>query len=190
MYMKQTRGLATAVVPIDEEPHYYDIQLTDYKVEYKAGETDLTKAFTCTLYFKNNDSRPFDYSIVSRVGTDDSVYGDFNLNHLSSLSLQPGEEGDGTPDLSYDLEKIKEPTDLHLVISIDYRYPLFPLFKLLDIVVKPGTTVTPKGTTAIKTNPIDIDQDAPYYDLQGRRLQGQPTRKGVYIQKGKKVMVE
>ena len=184
-------GLATAVVPIDKEPHYYDIQLTDYKVEYKAGESDLTKAFTCTLYFKNNDSRPFDYSIVSRVGTDDSVYGDFNLNHLSSLSLKPGEDGDGTPNLSYDLEKIKEPTDLHLVISIDYKYPLFPLFKLLDIVVKPGTTVTPKGTTGVEELKngrwkMEDGRSDVYYDLNGRRVMN-PT-KGVYIVNGKKIL--
>ncbi len=183
-------GLANAVVPIDKEPHYYDIQLTDYKVEYKAGETDLTKAFTCILYLKNNDKRQFNFPIISRVGTDNSVYDDFTFYHYHDMNLEPGEEVDGTPDLSYDLENIKEPTDLHLVISIDYKYPLFPLVKLLDIVVKPGTTVTPKGTTAIKTIPISKHDDAPYYDLQGRRLQGQPPRKGVYIQKGKKVMVE
>jgi hypothetical protein len=29
-----------------------------------------------------------------------------------------------------------------------------------------------------------------YYDLQGRRLQGQPTQKGVYIVNGRKVVIK
>ena len=38
--------------------------------------------------------------------------------------------------------------------SLFTNYPFFPLVKLLDIIVKPGTTVTPKGTTAILQIPL------------------------------------
>ena len=30
---------------------------------------------------------------------------------------------------------------------------------------------------------------APCYDLSGRRLEGQPSRKGIYIQNGRKLIV-
>ena len=32
--------------------------------------------------------------------------------------------------------------------------------------------------------------DANYYDLSGRRLEGQPTESGIYIVNGKKVIVK
>ena len=43
-----------------------------------------------------------------------------------------------------------------------------------------------KEASAINHVQADVD-DAPWYDLQGRRLQGKPTRKGVYIYGKKKV---
>ena len=32
--------------------------------------------------------------------------------------------------------------------------------------------------------------DADFYDLNGRKLNGEPTRKGVYIQNGRKVVIK
>jgi hypothetical protein len=46
------------------------------------------------------------------------------------------------------------------------------------------------GTTGIETidhGPLTIDR---WYDLEGRKLQGQPKQKGVYISKGKKVVIK
>ncbi|MBR4533753.1 MAG: hypothetical protein IKO85_04320 [Bacteroidaceae bacterium] len=65
-------------------------------------------------------------------------------------------------------------------------YNEFVFAKLLDLNIKPGTIVTPEGTTnAIGT--IDTsDADAPFYDLQGRRVSH--PRKGIYIQNGKKII--
>ena len=33
------------------------------------------------------------------------------------------------------------------------------------------------------------DCDAPFYDLSGRRVKGQPTTPGIYIQRGKKLII-
>lgn len=182
---KGDNELATTTMTVDKEPHFYDLQVTDYKVEYKAGEKDLTEAFNCTLHIKNNDARPLKAVLVSRVGTDDSVYGEFHQGHCATLTATPGEEGDIRPDLWSDLRRIKEQKDLHLVISI--YYPTFPIVKLLDITVKPGTIATPNSTTAISTVKAEgSDDDAPCYDLQGRSVTN-PT-KGVYIVNGRKVV--
>ena len=60
---------------------------------------------------------------------------------------------------------------------------------LLDITVKYGTIVTPEGVTAVKgIRTVDDNRNTPYYDLQGRQLNGKPTQKGVYINQGRKVV--
>ena len=49
--------------------------------------------------------------------------------------------------------------------------------------------VQPELPTAISTVEADTDTDADvYYDLSGRRLEGKPNTKGVYIKDGKKVV--
>ena len=54
-----------------------------------------------------------------------------------------------------------------------------------------GTIVTPEGVTAVKGIPtVDGNRNTPYYDLLGRQLNGKPTQKGVYINKGNKVVIK
>ena len=48
-----------------------------------------------------------------------------------------------------------------------------------------------EGTTSIDNlNVNDNDNEATWYDLNGRRLQGKPSQKGIYIKNGKKVVVK
>ena len=47
------------------------------------------------------------------------------------------------------------------------------------------TTVTPEGTTTVISTIDAPDADAPFYDLQGRRVSH--PHKGIYIRNGKKV---
>lgn len=46
------------------------------------------------------------------------------------------------------------------------------------------------GTTNIQTMTSARSEDATYYDLHGRRLQGRPTQKGIYIVNGKKTIIK
>ena len=48
-----------------------------------------------------------------------------------------------------------------------------------------------EGTTSIDAidNAANNDANATWYDLNGRRLQGKPSQKGIYIKNGKKVVV-
>ena len=55
--------------------------------------------------------------------------------------------------------------------------------KIYSIKVTPGAT----GIDTIKDSRSSVDD---YYTLDGRKLQGQPTKKGVYIVNGKKVVVK
>ena len=45
------------------------------------------------------------------------------------------------------------------------------------------------GTTGIHAQE-SVTDDAPWYDLSGRRIEGRPTKKGVYIQNGRKVVIK
>jgi hypothetical protein len=50
-----------------------------------------------------------------------------------------------------------------------------------------------EGTTSIdnvNANPNLNDNEATWYDLNGRRLQGKPSQKGIYIKNGKKIVVK
>ena len=174
--------LANTTLTVDKEPHYNDIELTDYKVVYKADEKDMTKAVECTLNIKNNDLRPLFCEIYSRIGNDGSENCNFRSVLPSDIDLMPGESDEVEAYLKHDLKEIEEPTDLHLVVMIYYNNYCF--VKLLDLNIKPGTTVTSQGTTGIGNIEAPEAPDAPFYDLQGRRVSH--PRKGVYIRNGKK----
>ena len=45
------------------------------------------------------------------------------------------------------------------------------------------------GVNAVDNGQLTIDNDG-WYDLNGRKLEGMPTRKGVYIINGRKVVVK
>ena len=53
-----------------------------------------------------------------------------------------------------------------------------------------GITSTPASTSGIRT--IDDEQNAmdSWYDMNGRKLQGKPTRKGMYIHSGHKTIIK
>ena len=45
------------------------------------------------------------------------------------------------------------------------------------------------GTIDMRTGGFDFDADG-WYDMNGRRLSGKPSQKGVYINNGKMVIVK
>lgn len=53
-----------------------------------------------------------------------------------------------------------------------------------------GIGIGEGGATAIEKSHLIIDNSAGvWYDLQGRRMQGQPTRKGIYVRNCKKIVI-
>ena len=52
------------------------------------------------------------------------------------------------------------------------------------------TIVFEGGTTKITTTDFTDYTDGVFYDLNGRKLQNTPTKKGVYIMNGKKVVIK
>lgn len=50
-------------------------------------------------------------------------------------------------------------------------------------------TVTAIGTLHTRTGEVSFDSEA-WYTLDGKRLAGQPTQKGIYVNNGKKVVIK
>lgn len=53
-----------------------------------------------------------------------------------------------------------------------------------------ASLVTDKETTGIEAPLLEVFEESHWYTLDGRRLQGPPTRKGIYIVNGKKVVIK
>ena len=175
-------GLVThdkAKVTVENSPHFYDLQLVDYTIDYKDSKT-----IDAVFYVKNNDTRlwqdPFSIVMQSSMEGANSVRGS---SHDAVPSGQIIELiGLGLEDVLY---QDAAPKDVRIMVYPDYAGFFLGDF-LLDVTVKMGTKVTPQGVTAIDgIRTVDSNLDAPYYDLQGRRLQGKPTQKGLYIHNGK-----
>ena len=85
-------------------------------------------------------------------------------------------------------EDDSNPGDIRVTIRSTYKSNLY-LKTLLDITVKYGTVVTPEGVTAVEgIRMMDDNRNTPYYDLQGRQLNGKPAKKGIYINQGRKIV--
>ena len=51
-------------------------------------------------------------------------------------------------------------------------------------------TLDPTGINAVKSEELKVKSEGQWYDLNGRRLNGRPTKKGIYINRGSKFFVE
>ena len=176
-------GLVThdkAKVTVENSPHFYDLQMVDYTIDYKDNRT-----LDAEFYIKNNDTRTWQrpYSIIMLA---DMEGAETPMKGISYDPIPTGQILQLLP-LALDgiLDKVDVQKDAHIMVYPDYAGFFLGDF-LLDVTVKMGTKVTPQGVTAIDgIHTVDSNLDAPYYDLQGRRLQGKPTQKGLYIHNGK-----
>ena len=180
-------GLVThdkAKVTVENSPHFYDLQMVDYTIDYKDNRTLETE-----FYIKNNDTRTWQrpYSIIMLA---DMEGAETPMRGISYDPIPTGQILQLLP-LALDgiLDKVDVQKDAHIMVYPDYAGFFLGDF-LLDVTVKMGTKVTPQGVTAIDgIRTVHNHQDTPYYDLQGRRLNGKP-KQGLYIKNGKKVVIK
>ena len=166
-------------VTVKNSPHFYDLQMIDYKIEYLDNRT-----LEAEFYIKNNDTRTWQrpYSIIMLA---DMEGAETPAKGISYDPIPTGQDLKLFP-LALDgiLHKVDVQTDARIMVYPDYAGFFLGDF-LLDVTVKMGTKVTPQGVTAIDAiRTVNCEQDSPYYDLQGRRVNGKPA-KGVYIKNGK-----
>ncbi len=165
-------------VTVENKPHFYDLQMVDYTIDYKDSKT-----IDAVFYVKNNDTRLWQdpFSIVMQSNMEGA-----NPSSGSSHDSIPQGKTIELTGLCLDavLYQVDEQKDVRVMVYPDYAGFFLGDF-LLDVTVKMGTKVTPQGVTAIDgIRTVDSNLDAPYYDLQGRRINGKPS-KGLYIKNGK-----
>ena len=61
---------------------------------------------------------------------------------------------------------------------------------VIDIVWMPADALAPGEATGIRTTSGPSLNGEEWYDLQGRKLQGKPTKKGMYINNGRKMIIK
>ena len=61
---------------------------------------------------------------------------------------------------------------------------------VIDIVWMPADDLAPGEATGIRTTSGPSLNGEEWYDLQGRKLQGKPTKKGMYINNGRKMIIK
>ena len=172
-------------VTVKNSPHFYDLQMIDYKIEYLDNRT-----LEAEFYIKNNDTRTWQrpYSIIMLA---DMEGAETPMKGISYDPIPTGQILQLLP-LALDgiLHKVDVQKDAHIMVYPDYAGFFLGDF-LLDVTVKMGTIVTPQGVVTAVDNirTVDNHQDTPYYDLQGRRLNGKP-KQGLYIKNGKKVVIK
>jgi hypothetical protein len=177
-------------VPIPNKTKAYDFQILDYRIEYLEPE-QLTN---CSITIKNNDDRDygdpyqFEFGILTNYEVVD-VY-----KRTVDISIHSGEtvviDGDDNyfNKLPFEHEDNNNPGDIRVTLKSTYKSDSV-ISTLLDITVKYGTVVTPEGVTAIEgIRMMDDNRNTPYYDLQGRQLNGKPAKKGIYINQGRKIV--
>jgi hypothetical protein len=61
---------------------------------------------------------------------------------------------------------------------------------VIDIVWMSADALAPGEATGIRTTSGPSLNGEEWYDLQGRKLQGKPTKKGMYINNGRKMIIK
>ena len=175
--------LDKTVVNIEKDPHLFDLKVVDYKIEYR-DRFDLN----ALIYIKNDDTRtwkkPYSISMQSTMVGETGRISGSNYDTIppgQTMELDASEL-DGIFSTSENLN------DIRILIGTSYG-KFVQGTTLLDVTVKKGTTVTPSGVTGISTIHREPSSNNLIYDLQGRRVNGQPAR-GIYIMNNKKIIIK
>ena len=162
---------------------YYE--LMPGKVVYHVCMTDNPEA---TIPQGRPDEKISLLANIGEVGYDALVKGEWQKEAFDYLTALPEKGGDGSYTITKELTMEVEPGKKYYVrsafvqflgddqnesdqISSAFKYEVF--------------TVDETGVINVIR---EVKDSGSYYDLHGRRLQGQPSRKGLYIHKGKKVV--
>ena len=158
-----------------------------------------------TVVSKYNGQNPEDYELYAWNGSDWDLYmtmhSDYNAQGLPVKSTQSmsvmGMTYTNTMTYEYDdhgqILRSETSSGFGIVTTADYTNTYDADGNLIKQVCSTmGTDVTmylfwSKGGSAGLDRVMDSEKASAYYDLGGRRLNGQPTKKGIFIHNGKKV---
>ena len=150
----------------------------------------------------NSDSYPAEYNLAG------NIYFTAENVEVPATTLVTDEWGEYTMTSTFQRLGAQESIYVLNVGEVRNGYPEGSIFERNYRATRPfeaytthrGSSPAPKffmigmpgddGTTGIVTVGIGSPNADTWYDLQGRKLQGKPTQKGVYIQNGKKITIK
>lgn len=150
----------------------------------------------------NSDAYPAEYNLAG------NIYFTAENVEVPATTLVTDEWGEYTMTSTFQRLDAQESVYVLNVGEVRNGYPEGSIFERNYRATRPfeaytthrGSSPAPKffmigmpgddGTTGIVTVGVGSPNADTWYDLQGRKLQGKPTRKGVYIQNGKKITVK
>jgi hypothetical protein len=160
-----------------EPPH---LKIVDAKLNPESGKVGKTNTLTLTIhnedeedYTSSLDATLYYYGHIKAEDIENSRYHDYTYVEESGAYIRAGKDAEVTYTF-----KLNEDGVILLKLYTEKK-------ELMDTYV----LETNDPTAAISTLEVDEPDDAPYYDLQGRRLNGRPVQKGVYFHQGKKVLI-
>ena len=176
-------GSTTVAFDQDYEFEFVDLEVVAYKLE-------LTK--DCILNYnviiKNNDTKN---NWPKYSGRPDLLHVEF---------IDPDFGGGGNYNDNVKIEKGKEVT-LHdhfevwsdpetVTFFIEERLCDGQVKRIFEKSLKPGETLTFPEETSISNVPTSEDDSPSFFDLKGQLWKEKPTKKGIYIQNNRKVLVK
>lgn len=156
----------------------WNLKIMDFKIAPESGQVGKTNTITLTIH--NEDEEEYTKSLkltlnfyghIKAEDIESSRRHDYAYSERAAAFIRAGEEAE----VPFNV-KLEEDGVILMKLYDDNS-------TLLDEYV-----IEVYDPTAISTIEVDESDDAPYYDLQGRRLNSRPVQKGVYFHKGKKVL--
>ena len=162
---------------------YYE--LTPGKVVYHVCMKDNPEA---TIPQGKPDENIYLMANIGEIGCEPQAKKDWLEEAIDYLTALPEKGGDGTYMITKELTMDVEPGKSYYVASAFVQFLSDDPNDSDQIVSANKYEVFTVDETGIVHVIREVNDSDPYYDLQGRRLQGQPSRKGLYIRNGKKVI--
>ena len=159
---------------------YYE--LTPGKVVYHVCMTDNPEA---TIPQGRPDESVSLYAYIGEVGSKELVKENWPEESIDYLTALPEKVGDGAYKLTKEVTTEVQPGKRYYVRSAFIQW--------LDNGDYVASAIKDEEFTVDETGVVNVIREVKdnslYFNLQGRRLQGKPSHKGIYIREGKKVVL-
>ena len=128
------------------------------------------------------------WAYIGEVGSKALVKEKWQEEAIDYLTALPEKGGNGTYTMTKEVTMNVEPGKRYFVQSAFIQFMSDDPNDIDQIFFANKEEEFTVDETGVVNVIREVKDNSPYFDLQGRRLQGKPSRKGIYIRTGKKVV--
>ena len=175
-------GSATIVFDKDYEFEFVDLEVVAYKLDF-TDECTLTYSVT----FKNNDAKnnwpkyPGNRDLLHVECRDPEFFGG-DINPV--VNIEKGQ----TNTVNGDFELMSFPETA--TFFIEEKLCDGQVKRIFEKEVKAGETLVYPDPTGVSSVSTSDNGSSTFYNLKGQQFNGNPTQKGIYINKNKKIVIK